>query len=136
MSDFQYSSALGKYLAASINLPSDTIRAALVVTGGTHYNGTATNVFFNTIASADVLGTSSAITGIGTTSGSFTASNIAFIAVTSSSLAASAIVLYKDTGTSSTSPLLAYIDDYSGLPITPNGQNINITWPSNFIFKI
>lgn len=49
-----------------------------------------------------------------------------------------AIVLYKHTGTEGTSRLIAYIDNYTGLPCTPNGGNITIQWPSdsNKIFKL
>ena len=39
-----------------------------------------------------------------------------------------AIVIYKDTGTEATSPLIAYIDTATGLPITPNGGDIIVTW--------
>lgn len=49
-----------------------------------------------------------------------------------------AIILYKHTGTEGTSILIAYIDNYTGLPCTPNGGNITISWPSdaNKIFKL
>jgi hypothetical protein len=40
------------------------------------------------------------------------------------------VILYKDTGSSSTSPLLGYIDTATGLPVTPNGGNITINWAS------
>lgn len=48
------------------------------------------------------------------------------------------VVIYKDTGTASTSKLIAYIDTATGLPVTPNGQNITVTWDNgaNKIFKI
>ena len=49
-----------------------------------------------------------------------------------------AIVIYSDTGTESTSPLIAYIDTATGLPITPNGGDIIVTWDNgtNKIFKV
>lgn len=40
----------------------------------------------------------------------------------------SALVVYKDTGSSATSPLLCYIDTGVGLPITPSGADIQIDW--------
>ena len=49
-----------------------------------------------------------------------------------------AVVLYKDTGTESTSPLIAFIDSGTGLP-TPAGVNsIIVRWDngSNKIFKL
>lgn len=48
------------------------------------------------------------------------------------------IVIYKDSGTESTSTLIAYIDVATGLPCTPNGGNITVAWDSgaNKIFKL
>lgn len=48
-----------------------------------------------------------------------------------------AIVIYKDSGVESTSPLIAYIDSATGLPITPNGGDIIVVWDNgvNRIFK-
>lgn len=49
-----------------------------------------------------------------------------------------ALVLWKDTGDEGTSPLIAYITDATGLPVTPNGGDIDITWDNtaNKIFKL
>jgi hypothetical protein len=48
------------------------------------------------------------------------------------------INIYKDTGTESTSRLIAYIDTATGLPTTPNGGDITVVWDSgaNRIFKL
>lgn len=40
------------------------------------------------------------------------------------------LVLYKHTGTESTSRLILLIDTATGLPCTPNGSDITISWPS------
>jgi hypothetical protein len=49
-----------------------------------------------------------------------------------------ALVIYKHTGTESTSLLIAYIDTATGLPVVPNGGDIAITWDTgaNKIFKL
>ena len=51
-----------------------------------------------------------------------------------------AFFLYLDSGSDSTSALIAYLysDYYSGLPITPNGGNITISWSAtgNLIFSL
>lgn len=49
-----------------------------------------------------------------------------------------ALILWKDTGTESTSTLIAYIDTATGLPVTPNGGDITIAWDdgANKIFKL
>jgi hypothetical protein len=46
-------------------------------------------------------------------------------------------VIYVDTGTAATSPLVAYIDTgVTGLPVTPNGGNITVTWNASGIFAL
>jgi len=48
------------------------------------------------------------------------------------------IDIYKDTGTESTSYLIANINSATGLPVTPNGGDIIVQWDngSNKIFKL
>jgi len=48
------------------------------------------------------------------------------------------ISLYKDTTDPATSRLIAYIDDATGLPCTPNGGDITVQWDdgANKIFKL
>ncbi len=48
------------------------------------------------------------------------------------------IVLYEDSGTPATSPLICCIDTATGLPCTPNGGDIIVQWDSgaNKIFKL
>ena len=64
------------------------------------------------------------------------ADNITFVAVTG--VQSEALVIFKDTGTATTSPLIAYIDTATGLPVTPNGGDITVTWDNgvNKIFKL
>lgn len=64
------------------------------------------------------------------------AGDITFLAVTGDQSEAIAIV--KWTGDAATSPLIAYIDSATGLPVSPNGGDIQITWDSgaNKIFKL
>lgn len=48
------------------------------------------------------------------------------------------LLIYQDTGVDTTSLLIASIDTATGLPVTPNGGDIDITWDSgaNKIFKL
>jgi len=48
------------------------------------------------------------------------------------------IVIYRDSGAEATSTLIAKIDTATGLPYTPSGGNITVTWDSgaNKIFKL
>ena len=48
------------------------------------------------------------------------------------------IDIYQHTGTEATSLLIANIDTATGLPLTPNGGDVTVTWDSgaNRIFKL
>jgi hypothetical protein len=118
---------LGKQalMSAGINLSTDTIKAALINTSS--YTYSASHQYWSS-ASAGLVGTAVQLTSVTLNSpspGVLDAADTTFTAVTGS--AVSAVILYKDTGTASTSPLLAYID---GISIIPNGGDIVIQWDS------
>jgi len=117
-----------------INLLTDTIRAALVTAGYTpNY---ATDQYYSSV-SANTIGTPQQLTSPSVTLGVFNAASpVTFTAVSGAQV--TQIVIYKDTGTGSSSPLIANINVSTGLPVTPNGGNITITWDSgaNKIFAL
>ena len=49
-----------------------------------------------------------------------------------------AIIIFKDSGLDSTSPLIAFIDSGTGLPLTPNGGSVTLSFDSGAdrIFKL
>ena len=71
-----------------------------------------------------------------TTAGVADAADITFTTVTGDE--SEALVIYKHTGTDGTSNLIAYIDTATGLPVTPGGGDITVTWDdgANKIFKL
>ena len=66
--------------------------------------------------------------------GTLSAANTVWTSVSGS--AAAYILIYKDTGTSSTSPLIGLIDTATGLPVIPNGGNITAAWASGQVFTL
>jgi hypothetical protein len=82
-----------------------------------------THQFLSDIPSGARIATSPNMTGKSTTLGVLNVANFAWAAV--SGLSAEIAIWYLDTGTASTSPLLLYIDTATGLPVTPNGGDIN-----------
>lgn len=114
------------------NVSAGTVKVALIDTGVYTYN--STNQFWSSAVSASV-GTPQTIGTKTFTNGVFDGADVTFTAVTGSS--AEALVLYIDTGTAGTSPLVAYIDtSVTGLPVTPNGGDITITWNASGIFAL
>jgi hypothetical protein len=109
-------------LQAGINLATSTVKAALVDTGVYAYSGT--HQYYSSISSA-VVANSAALTGKTFTNGLFGSADPTFSAVTGPT--AEALVLWVDTGTPSTSPLIVFRDTaVTGLPVTPNGGDLTV----------
>lgn len=117
--------------SANIALSSGTVKAALVDTGT--YTYSAAHEFLSSLSG--VIGTAQTLGSKTVVDGLFDAADVTFTSVTGNS--AEAIVLYIDTGTAGTSRLVAFIDSgATGLPVTPNGGNIVITWNASGIFQL
>ena len=126
-----YPIAKKAFLDGDIDLLNDTIRAVLVDTGTYTYN--VAHDFYNDLSG--VVGSESGAFGSKTTTGGvFDAADISFTAV--SGATAEAIVIFQDTGNVATDRLIAYIDTASGLPVTPNGGDINVAWSGSGIFSL
>jgi hypothetical protein len=118
--------------AANNDLSTGTVKVALIDTGTYTYN--STNQFWSSAVSA-VVGTPQTIGSKTFTNGVFSGSNVTFTSVSGATV--EALIIYIDTGTDATSPLVAYIDsDVTGLPVAPNGGNITITWSGSGIFAL
>jgi predicted aspartyl protease len=108
-----------------------TVKAALVDTGT--YTYSATHEFLTSLTGR--VGTDQTLGSKTFTDGTFDAANSVFPAVTGATV--EALVIYIDTGTAGTSRLVAYIDTgVTGLPVTPNGGDINVNWNASGIFRL
>jgi hypothetical protein len=105
---------------------------ALVDTGTYTYN--AAHDFYNDLSG--IVGTDQEITTVTTTGGLIDGDNLTYTAVTGNSV--EALVLYrKNAGANTTWRLVAYIDTgVTGLPVTPNGGNITVTWNASGIIQL
>lgn len=108
-----------------------TLKATLVDTSA--YTYSAAHEFLSSLAG--VVGTAHTLNSKSYTDGVFDAADVTFPAVTGNSV--EAIVLYTDTGNANTSRLVAYLDTgFTGLPVTPNGGDITVTWNASGIFAL
>jgi len=105
---------------------------ALVDTGT--YSYSASHQFFSSLSG--IVGTDQEILTKTQALGVFDGTDLTYTAVTGASV--EALVLYrKNAGANTTWPLIAYIDtSVTGLPVTPNGGNITITWNASGIFSL
>lgn len=135
MSNTLFDKARQRFLEAQINWMTDTIKCLLVDTGA-YTPQTSVHEYLSDIPTSARIAGPVTLTAKATTGGAADAADVTFTSVSGASI--EAIVIYADTGTESTSPLLAYIDTATGLPITPNGGDIIVTWDNgtNKIFKV
>src|SRR5262245_63817952 len=106
-----------QFSATAIDMDTDSqIKAALVSTG---YTFSAAHDFWDDV-NANVIGTPQALAGKSWSGRAFDANDVTFTAVAGGSTV-KAIVIFKDTGTASSSNLIAYIDTATGLTLATNG---------------
>ncbi len=126
-----------KVLGAGLDLSSLTINAMFV----DHADDTpvpATDDFIDDIASAARVPAeascpalaSKTLGTVGT--GVFDAADTTFTSLTGDQ--AESLILYEDSGTESTSDLIAFWDTATGLALTPNGGNVTVVWAAGGIF--
>lgn len=132
MASYLYGLARQKFLDGDIDYSAHDIQAMLVTSS---YSPTQnTDEFHDDISGATIVATSGNFASKTSTLGTADAADVTFTSVTGSP--ASQIIIMRWTGTSGTSPLIAKIHDYTGLPVTPNGGNITVAWPAGGIFVL
>lgn len=130
-----YDKGREKFLRGEVSWNSDDIKVVLVDLAD-YTQDLANDEFLSDIAVAGRVATSPNLSSKTTTDGIADAADVTFSLVTGDQ--SEAIVIYKDTGLDSTSPLIAFIDTATGLPVTPNGGDITVQFDNgaNKIFKL
>ena len=123
---------------ANNNLSNPSVvKVALIDTA--NYTYSAAHQFYSSVSGTAVVGTPQTIGSktFNVVAGApvFDGADVTFTTVTGASV--EALLIYIDTGTAATSPLVAYIDTgVTNLPVTPNGGNITIAWSTDGIFAL
>jgi hypothetical protein len=112
--------------ATAIDMDGDTIKASLI--DGADYTFSAAHDEYSggarDVALASIVAESSALTSPTCTSGTFDTADFTWTAVTGDQ--SENIILWDDTVTNDR--LIAFYDTgMTGMPVTPNGGNINVT---------
>lgn len=131
MANALYTAGKQALLTGGIAWGTDDIRAILIDAADYTVNLSTHDNLDDIPAAARVA--TVALTGETASGGVADAADTTFTAVSGD--VSEAVVLYKHTGTEATSTLIAYIDTATGLPVTPNGGDITVTW-SNGASKI
>ncbi|OCB41890.1 hypothetical protein A5677_00520 [Mycobacterium malmoense] len=128
MANALYTKYREKALQGQINWLTDDIKVDLIDSADYTVN-LATHEFLSDVPSAARVATSANLASKTATGGVADAADVTFPSVSGD--ISEALVIYKDTGTETTSPLIAYIDTATGLAVTPNGGDITVIWPND-----
>jgi hypothetical protein len=127
MANALYVTAKNRFLTGALNWTAATIKVVLI--DRTYYTADVTaDEFLSDIPAPARTATSAALTTKTATAGVASADNVLITSVTGQ---VDALVIYQDTGSEASSPLIAYIDTSSGLPILMNNGDFNIQWNTN-----
>lgn len=135
MANALYDTGRDAFLNGDIDWIADDIRGILIDTG-LYSVDLVNHDFLDDIPAGARESALEALSGQSTSAGIADADDLTFPLITGATI--EAIILYKHTGTESTSQLIAYIDTATGIPVTPNGGDIIILWDNgaNKIFKL
>jgi len=134
MANALYDKGRDKFLNADIDYTADTIRVYLIDTDD--YTVDLVNHEFLSSVAVGARVAFAALAGKSTSAGIADANDTVLSSVTGDQ--SEALLLCKYTGVDATSALFGWIDTATGLPVTPNGGDITITWDdgANKIFKL
>lgn len=131
MANTFYRKGVEKVLSGQINFLADTIVARMV---RNDYAQDTVNDEFLSQATPITGATNQTLAGKSVANGVFDAEDIAFDSVPAGEVS-EGLVLAKWTGAEATSPLIAYIDQISGFPLTTTGGDVLVQW-DNGAYKI
>lgn len=128
-----YDSAREAFLSGDLDWLADTYKVLLVSSG---YTFSSTHAVLSDVPSGARVATSGALTGKTATAGVADADDVTISAVSGSQI--TGLIIYQDTGVEATSKLVCYVDEGTGIPLTPNGGDVVVTWSSSAerIFKL
>lgn len=133
MASALYDKGRQKWLEGDIAWLTDDIRAILIDLADYTPN-LATDDFLDDIPAAAREEVSGSLTGKTSTDGTADCNDIVWSGAAGDPI--EAIVVYKHTGTDSTSPLLVFIDNPAELPLTLNGGDVTLVVHANGLFTL
>jgi len=123
MANALYAKAKEAFLGADLDLLNVTLKTALVK--NTYSVDLVNHEFLSDVGTSNIAATSFALEQIKIDDGVFDAENETIENYGTSGFAY--LIIYQDSGLSSTSRLIAYIDTADGLPVNSTNETISIT---------
>lgn len=132
MANLLYPNFKENLLRGNIDLDTATLAVALIDSADYTYSA-AHNALSDVPGAARVATVN--LSGVTVTDGTVDANDAVFSSVTGDPC--EALIVYVNSGVESTSYLVAFYDTgVTGLPVTPNGGNINITFNASGLFTL
>lgn len=131
MANGLYTSFKPQLLDGALPLLSTPLDISLL-DAGTVDPAIATHDFYDDLVTAEIA-TFADLASKSTTGGAFDAADVTFTSVSGAS--AEDFTIFEDDATDATSSLIVNFDTATGLPVTPNGGDITITFDTS-IFSI
>jgi len=141
MANSLYDKGRQRFLEAQLNWLTADLKVVMV--DSEVYTFNAAHEYFDSIPVESRISASATLVNKTSFNGAADADDVTFAAVTGPSI--EALLIYQEvlaadgvTPDEAASPLVAYIDTATGLPITPNGGDIIVTWDNgiNKIFRL
>lgn len=120
-------SLYNQYLEDLLNGVYDTVTAnigAALLNNSASFNNANTHL---SDVNSNQIGSVVDLTGVTLTTTTISANSVTFTGI-SASLTVKAVVIFRDTGTPSTSQLIAWFDTGTGFPLTTDGSDITVNW--------
>lgn len=116
---------------SNVDITGNNINISLIDTGVTTYS--AANEFYANLDANGIISTVT-LTGNALNNGAFSAANTEFTSFSNTSVTCEAVIIWINTGSNSTSRLVAWLenDSLSGLPTT-GISNVSIDWAGSII---
>jgi len=118
--------------ASDVALDTETVKVSLIDTDIQPQSNS--DQYYSDLNESAEIGTVT-LANTSVSNGVFSADDVSI--VPESNVESEALLFWIDTANTETSRLIAWLDDsVTGLPIIPNGSNVDITWNESGIFKL
>lgn len=119
--------------ATNSDIINGDVKMALIDTND--YTYSTSHEFLADVPGGAIVATSGNLANKTNANGVFDADDVTLSSVSGDE--SEALIIYVDSGNAASSRLVAYIDTgVTGIPVTPNGGNIIITWNASGIFAL
>lgn len=118
----------------NVSLTNESVVISLIDTAEITFS--TSHEFYADLDANGVVATAN-LENVTVTNGVLDADDVSFLSVANTEDQSEALLIWIDTSDANTSRLVAWLDtNVSGLPITPDNSNVDVTWSTSGIFRL